>query len=84
MIDLEAVAEVTGLSVSTIQALIRSNDFPKPRKASARRSCWLLREIEAWAESLPVSDCLPPQNTAAGGRNGKPNSQKVLPDAPKV
>jgi prophage regulatory protein len=79
MIDLEAVAEITGLSESTVQSLIRANDFPKPRKASARRSCWLLREIEEWAESRPVSDFLPPPNTAAGGRNGKPNSQIVLP-----
>lgn len=79
MIDLEAVAEITGLSESTVQSLIRANDFPEPRKASARRSCWLLREIEAWAESRPVSDFLPPPNTAAGGRHGKPNSQNALP-----
>jgi len=39
---------------------IRADEFPKPRKASARRSCWLLREIEEWAESRPVSDLLPP------------------------
>jgi prophage regulatory protein len=75
LIDLEAVSEITGLSESTVQALIRANDFPKPRKASSRRSCWLLREIEEWAESRPISEFLPPPNTAAGGRNGKPNSQ---------
>lgn len=77
MIDLEAVSEVTGLSVSTVQALIRRNDFPKPRKASARRSCWLLREIEEWAESLPLSEFLPPPNTATGGHNGKPSPRSL-------
>jgi len=85
MIDLEAVSEVTGLSESTIQSLIRVDEFPKPRKASTRRSCWLLREIEEWAESRPVSDVLPPPNTEAGGRNGKPNSRTdllVIQDAP--
>jgi hypothetical protein len=53
--------------------------FDFARFPSARRSCWLLREIEEWAESRPISDFLPPPNTAAGGRNGKPNSQNVLP-----
>ncbi|WP_223146903.1 helix-turn-helix transcriptional regulator [Methylomonas fluvii] len=78
MIDLEAVSEVTGLSESTIQSLIRADEFPKPRKASARRTCWLLREIEEWAESRPVSDLLPPPNTATGGRNGKPKARNAL------
>ena len=85
MIDLEAVSEVTGLSESTIQSLIRVDEFPKPRKASARRSCWLLREIEEWAESRPVSDLLPPSNTESGGRNGKPSPRtalRVIQDAP--
>ena len=78
MIDLEAVSEVTGLSESTIQSLIRADEFPKPRRASARRTCWLLREIEEWAESRPVSDLLPPSNTATGGRNGKPKARNAL------
>lgn len=78
MIDLETVSEVTGLSESTIQGLVRSDDFPKPRKASARRSCWLLREIEEWAESRPVSDLLPPPNTGTGGRNSKPKARSDL------
>lgn len=57
---------------------IRADEFPKPRKASARRTCWLLREIEEWAESRPVSDLLPPPNTATGGRNGKPKARNAL------
>jgi prophage regulatory protein len=84
LIDINDVSEITGLSVSTIQALVRKGDFPKPRKASDRGARWLLREIEEWAESRPVADFLPPENTSAGGRNGKPSARKtaaaVLPD----
>jgi prophage regulatory protein len=85
LVDLKDVSEITGLSESTIQALVRKGDFPKPRKASDRGSRWLLREIEEWAESRPVADFLPPANTSAGGRNGKPSARKnaatALPDA---
>jgi prophage regulatory protein len=45
----------------------------------------LLREIEEWAESRPVSDLLPPSNTELGGRNGKPSPRTallVIQDAP--
>lgn len=77
LINLGTVSEVTGLSESTIQALIRKGNFPKQRKASDRGARWLLREIEEWAESLPVADFLPPPNTSAGGRNGKPSARKT-------
>lgn len=73
LIDIEIASEVTGLSESTIQSLVRCGEFPAPRKSSARRAGWLLREIEEWAEERPIADFLPPKNTAAGGRNGKPN-----------
>lgn len=72
LIDIVTVTEVTGLSKSTVQKMIREDDFPKPRKASAQRSGWLLREIKEWAEQRPVADFLPPENTSAGGKNGKP------------
>ncbi len=77
LIDINAVAEVTGLSVSSVQALVRKDDFPKPRAASPRRSCWLLREIEEWAESRPVADFLPPPNTSASGKLGGADSLKT-------
>lgn len=63
MIGIETVAQITELSKSTIEALIRADDFPKPRKASPRGARWLMREIQEWAESRPVSDILPPSNT---------------------
>ncbi|MGZ3753554.1 MAG: helix-turn-helix transcriptional regulator [Mucilaginibacter sp.] len=66
MIDITGVTEFTGLSKTTICDLINKGDFPKPRKVSARGARWLVREIEEWAESRPISDILPPPNT---GRN---------------
>ncbi|UKI11834.1 hypothetical protein ACLUPT_11990 [Variovorax sp. SCN45] len=32
---------------------------------SGRRVAWLVREVEAWAESRPVSNLPPPPNTGA-------------------
>lgn len=62
-VDIDGAAGLTGLSKSTIWDQINNSDFPKPRKVSARGSRWLVREIEEWAESRPVSDILPPPNT---------------------
>lgn len=64
-LDLPAVAEVVALSVSTVQELVRQGQFPPPRQLSGRRVGWLVRELEAWAESRPVSQLLPPPNTGA-------------------
>ncbi|MGZ4968739.1 MAG: helix-turn-helix transcriptional regulator [Methylobacter sp.] len=66
LIDIIGVVAITGLSKTTIWDQINHGDFPKPRRTSARGSRWLVREIQEWAESRPVSDILPPPNT---GRN---------------
>lgn len=63
-LELEAVAGVVALATSTVQRLVRENDFPKPRQLSGRRVGWLVRELEEWAENRPVSALLPPTNTA--------------------
>ncbi|WP_422085424.1 helix-turn-helix transcriptional regulator [Variovorax sp.] len=42
---------------------MREGAFPKPRVLSGRRVGWLLREVEEWAESRPVSALLPPKNS---------------------
>jgi len=65
-VDIDGASGLTGLSKTTVWEQINNGDFPKPRKVSARGSRWLVREIEEWAESRPVSDILPPANT---GRN---------------
>lgn len=63
MIDITGVTEFTGLSKTTIFDLISKDDFPNPRKVSPRGARWLVREIDEWAESRPISDILPPPNT---------------------
>lgn len=76
-LDLPAVAEVLSLSETTVQKLVREDEqFPKPRMLSGRRVGWLAREIEAWAESRPVSTMLPPPNT---GRRKRRASQQQAP-----
>lgn len=65
LIDLPTVAEVLSLSISTVQALVRTGDLPRPRRMSGNRVGWLVREIEEWAESRPESDIAPPANTGA-------------------
>jgi prophage regulatory protein len=63
-LDKAAVCEAVALSESTVEKLVRENEFPKPRILSGRRVAWLVREIEEWAEARPVSELLPPKNTA--------------------
>ena len=64
-LDLAGTTSFMALSESTIQKLVRDDVFPKPRLLSGRRVGWLVRELESWAESRPVADCLPPPNTGA-------------------
>lgn len=56
----EEAAAYVGISTATMHRLITRGDFPAPRKVGDRRVVWLRREIEAWLESRPVSDLLPP------------------------
>jgi prophage regulatory protein len=75
-LDRAAVAEALSLSESTVEKLVRENEFPKPRILSGRRVAWLVREVEEWAEARPVSDLLPPENT------GRRRPSASLPIAP--
>ncbi|MFM0732358.1 AlpA family phage regulatory protein [Paraburkholderia sediminicola] len=59
-LDLEGVAEALSLSKTTVQKLVRTNQFPAPRALSGRRVGWLVRELEEWCEARPHSDMLPP------------------------
>jgi prophage regulatory protein len=62
-IELSELSAGLTLGEATIQRMVRENEFPKPRQLSARRVAWLMREVEEWAESRPVSDLPPPPNT---------------------
>lgn len=64
-LDLPAACSFVSLRESTLQKLVRENQFPKPRMLSDKRVGWLVRELEEWAESRPVSALLPPENTGA-------------------
>ena len=76
-LDVEGLSAYTSLSESTIQQLTRdrSSGFPQPRKLSGRRVGYLVREVDAWIESRPVSDLLPPPNTGAK----KPRAKSAQP-----
>ena len=67
-LDLQTVAQVVSLSESAVQGLVRKGEFPQPRQLSDRRVGWLMPEVQQWAESRPVSQILPPQNTGASKR----------------
>lgn len=69
-LDREAVASFVSLSVNSLERLIASGIFPKPRQLTAQRVGWLVREVEEWAESRPVSANLPVANS--GVRHGAP------------
>ena len=44
----QKVEEITGLSRSTIYALIQENSFPKPIKLSARAVGWSDEAVQTW------------------------------------
>ena len=64
-LDMPSACTFVSRSESALQKMVREGVFPKPRILSARRVGWLVRELEDWAESRPVSDLLPPANTGA-------------------
>lgn len=64
-LDIAGACSFVALGETTLQKLVRENKFPKPRELSGRRVAWLVRELEEWAESRPVSEQLPPENTGA-------------------
>ena len=64
-LEKEQAAQFVSLSVSTLEKLLREGQFPRPRLLAGRRTGYLVRELEEWLESRPVSDQLPPPNTGA-------------------
>lgn len=64
-IEKERAAQFVSISVSTLEKLQREGQFPRPRLLSDKRVGYLVRELEEWLESRPVSEQLPPPNTGA-------------------
>ncbi len=52
----QQVVDLTGLSVSTLYAKIRNNEFPKPLKTSANTVAWRFSDVANWVRSLQVAD----------------------------
>ena len=47
-LNIKEVSELLGISVSTINRLIKNGDFPKKIKLSPRRMVFMKREIDEW------------------------------------
>ena len=45
------VEQITGLSRSSIYAMMATGDFPRQKKIGRRAVAWLKEEIEAWVLS---------------------------------
>lgn len=52
-------AQLLGIGCSTFEAHVARGLLPKPRQLGGR-SVWLVSELRATAEGLPVSELLPP------------------------
>ena len=50
-LNIKEVSELLGISVSTINRLIKNGDFPKKIKLSPRRMVFMKRERDEWIES---------------------------------
>jgi prophage regulatory protein len=74
LLRLEDVAHMVSLGKSTIYTLARAGKFPKPIKRTARRSVWLLSEVQAFIRGEfipPVSDKAPILKLVRNSRGGK-------------
>ncbi len=54
LLDLTTVLERTGVSKSTIYAMIRQGEFPAQKQIGARRVAWSEREVMRWLEERGV------------------------------
>lgn len=59
MVERKHAAAALGISERTLEGLVAAGDLPPPRKVSKGRVGWLWRELQAFAESRPVSDHQP-------------------------
>lgn len=79
----EAAAYV-GLSVSTLESLVRAETFPRPRLLSPGRVGWIRTELDAWLAARPASDLLPPRSGRSRPGSAFPSSGRVRGEAQRV
>jgi len=73
---LPAVKLLTGLSRSTLYALIRSKSFPAPVQLGARTVAWVRSEVKEWAvERISTS------RSAGSPQSGRRIPQRALGEA---
>ena len=53
---IQEVSEFLGISISTINRLVKEGDFPPKVKLSPRRMVFLKREIDEWIESKRINN----------------------------
>jgi len=50
----KAVQETTGLSRTTIHRMVKSGDFPSPKRLGVRAVGWLSSDLARWREGRPM------------------------------
>ena len=53
---IQEVSEFLGISISTINRLVKEGDFPRKVKLSPRRMVFMKREIDEWIESKRINN----------------------------
>jgi len=56
LFTIQAVSEFLGISISTINRLVKEGDFPPKVKLSPRRIVFMKREIDEWIESKRINN----------------------------
>ena len=55
MLRIKDVIKITAMSNSTIYELIKSNDFPRPKRIGKRAVGWLAGDIQSWIDNRPTA-----------------------------
>ena len=63
-VDRASAALLLGIGISTLEMHVSRGTLPKPRQLGGR-AVWLVDELRATAQALPVSDMLPVGRGAA-------------------
>lgn len=53
LIRIKEVLQATGLSQSGVYRMIQDDEFPRPRKISARAVGWDVEEVQQWISERP-------------------------------